>query len=242
MGAIDTTRCLGFDLETTGINAHQDRIVQAALVDLAPHRRPIVHTWLINPGIDIPAEASEVHGITTERAAADGLDPADVLFDLTGRLALALGRGIPVVGFNISYDLTMLEAENRRHLLPNLAARLAPKQVAPIVDVHVLDKYADKYRKGGRKLSDVAAHYRVVNVGAHDAAGDALASCRLWPRVMEAHAEKFRGLNLAGLHAAQVKWRAEQMEGLRAYFDKNGIEHDGCDGAWPVQRTPAVAR
>lgn len=240
--SIDTTRCIGLDFETTGINAHEDRVVQAALVDLAPQRRPGVATWLVNPGVPIPAEASEVHHITDAIVQADGLDPADVLFDLTGRLALALGRGIPVVGFNISYDLTMLEAENRRHGLPTLTERLTPGQVAPIVDVHVLDKYADKYRKGGRKLVDVAAHYRVINVGAHDAAGDALASCRLWPRVMDAHAEKFRGLNLAGLHAAQVKWRAEQMNGLRAYFDKNQIEHDGCDRGWPIQRTPAVTR
>jgi hypothetical protein len=24
------------------------------------------------------------------------------------------------------------------------------------------------------------------------------------------------------------------MNGLRAYFDKNGTEHDGCCGEWPV--------
>jgi DNA polymerase-3 subunit epsilon len=31
-----------------------------------------------------------------------------------------------------------------------------------------------------------------------------------------------------------VTWRREQADSLRAYFDKNGIEHDGVDPGWPV--------
>ena len=36
------------------------------------------------------------------------------------------------------------------------------------------------------------------------------------------------------LHTLQKTWRREQMRGLREYFDKNGTDHDGCDGGWPL--------
>lgn len=227
-------RCLPFDLESTGVNPHEDRIVQAAIVDINPGAgRPKATSWLADPGIDIPEGASAIHGITTERARAEGQDIGQVLFELTGRLALALGHGIPVVGFNISYDLTMLEAENRRHGIDTLASRL-DKGIAPVVDAFVLDKYADPYRKGGRKLEAVCAAYGVRHTGAHDAEADALAAGRLWPRILEKHAAKFRGFLMPGLHVAQQGWRAEQMKSLREYFDKQGTVHDGCCGEWPV--------
>ena len=226
---------LGFDLETTGVDTSQDRVVSAALVYIRRGHRPATTTWLANPGIDIPEGATEVHGITTEHARNHGRDPATILFELTGRLALSLTRGIPVVGFNIAYDLTLLEHENHRHGIDTLASRLGGHgKIQPIIDPHVLDKWADPYRKGGRTLTKVCDHYSVRHTGAHDAAGDALAACRLFPKVMAAHARKFPGMTLPGLHQAQVGWRREQADSLRAYFDKAGIEHDGIPGDWPT--------
>jgi len=226
--------CLAFDVESSGISVWDDRIVQAALVDIRPEQRPATTTWLADPGIDIPAEATQVHGITTEHARANGVDPGEMLFELTGRLALALGRGIPVVAMNGSFDLTMLEQENRRHGIDTLVDRLGPGKIQPILDVFVLDKYADPYRKGGRKLTDLCTTYGVHHVGAHDAAADALAAARLFPRIMAKHARKFPGHTLGSLHQSQIGWRRAQMDGLRAYFDKAGKPHDGCCGEWPI--------
>lgn len=228
---------LGFDLESTGVNVFEDRIVQAALVDIPgehdANRRPKITTWLADPGIPIPDGAAAVHGITTEKAQAEGRDPGQVLFELTGRLALAMGHGIPIVGMNLAYDLTLLESENRRHGVDTLTSRLR-NGIGPIVDVSVLDKHADPYRKGGRKLEQLCSVYGVVHTGAHDAGGDALAACRIWPRLMAKHSRKFPAQTLGALHQAQVKWRREQTDGLRAYFDRKGQEHDGVCGAWPV--------
>lgn len=243
---------LGFDLETTGINAHSDRIVQAAVVSVKPDAQPNLFTWLADPGVEIPAEASEVHGITTERAQAEGQDIGQVLFELTGRLALWLGKGFPIAGFNIAYDLTMLEAENRRHGVDTLASRL-PKGIAPVIDAMVLDKYADKWRRSecaknkkpcacgavDRKLTGLCLHYSVQLVGAHDAGADALAAALLWPQIIAKAPSKFRGMTLGALHQAQIGWRRDQMNSLRRYFDDNAIEHDGCDPNWPIYRPPA---
>ena len=46
-------------------------------------REPETLTWLVNPGIDIPAEASAIHGITTERAQAEGMDPAEAAEEIS---------------------------------------------------------------------------------------------------------------------------------------------------------------
>ncbi len=231
----DGMPCLGFDLETTGVDVTTDRIVTAALVNIREGHRPDITTWLVNPGVEIPEAAAAIHGVTTEHAATHGQDPAQMLFELTGQLAIALGHGIPVVGFNISFDLTMLEAENARHGIDTLVDRLGPGKIQPVVDVHVLDKFADPYRKGGRKLADVCGHYGITHTGEHDAVGDVIATCRTWPRLMAKHAKKFPGMTLPGLHQAQIGWRRAQADGLRAYFDKKGIDHDGVDPGWPLQ-------
>ena len=67
----------GFDTETTGTDPETARIVTAAVIVHGPE--PVDARWLVNPGIDIPAEATAVHGISTETAQAQGLDPADAL-------------------------------------------------------------------------------------------------------------------------------------------------------------------
>lgn len=232
---------LGFDLETTGVDIWNDRIVQSALVKIDAGKRPQTATWLVDPGIPIPDEAAAVHGITTDRAQAEGSDPGQMLFELVGQLALAMGRGRPVVGMNLSYDLSLLEAECKRHSIDGLVTRLGVGRVGPIVDVLVLDKHVDPYRKGGRKLEQLCTTYDVRHTGAHDAAGDALAACRIWPRLMAKHARKFGGHTIGSLHQSQIGWRKDQADSLRAYFDKQGTEHDGVCGEWPLHRACATA-
>ncbi len=53
-----------FDLETTGIDVVKDRIVELSYLKVYPDGKEETRTWLINPGIPIPPEATAVHGIT----------------------------------------------------------------------------------------------------------------------------------------------------------------------------------
>lgn len=257
----DWTRAplLAFDLETTGINPHRDRIVTAAIVDIRAGQRPATTTWLTDPGIDIPTEATEVHGITTTHARQHGQAPDVALHEIAGVIALALTRGTPVVIANAAYDVTMLETECVRHGVPTLAERLGgADRIRPILDPQVLDKAADPFRKGicpcgcgatAKKLTDLCLHYGVRHTGAHDATGDALAAARLVPAILgrywtqgapqrRGHGQALRAVSAAGLHASQIYWRREQADGLRAYFDRAGIDHDGVPGEWPLLPTP----
>ena len=58
-----------FDLETTGINIGKDRIVEIAIVKVNPNGETEKYEQRVNPGIPIPKEASEVHGIYDEDVA-----------------------------------------------------------------------------------------------------------------------------------------------------------------------------
>src|SRR5664279_2361925 len=70
-----------FDLETTGVDVATDRIVELAVLKLLPDGTEQTFHTLINPGVPIPASASEIHGIHDEdvrdkpefRQIADGL-------------------------------------------------------------------------------------------------------------------------------------------------------------------------
>jgi len=53
-----------FDLETTGVNISTDRIVEISILKVHPDGKEERYTRLVNPTIPIPAEASEIHGIS----------------------------------------------------------------------------------------------------------------------------------------------------------------------------------
>ena len=52
-----------FDLETTGTDIGEDRIVQIAVIRVEPDGAEQSFVSLVNPGRSIPAAASAVHGI-----------------------------------------------------------------------------------------------------------------------------------------------------------------------------------
>lgn len=58
-----------FDLETTGVDIVKDRIVEICLLKVFPNGNEEAKTMRINPGIHIPKEASEVHGIYDQDVA-----------------------------------------------------------------------------------------------------------------------------------------------------------------------------
>ena len=68
----DSWDMLGFDLETTGVNVFEDRIVTAALVAIWNEgTRQHTTNYIVDPGIDIPEAATAVHGYTRDRAIAE---------------------------------------------------------------------------------------------------------------------------------------------------------------------------
>lgn len=225
---------VGFDTETTGVSPARDRIVTAAVITRVGDGPPTAHTWLIDPGVEIPARATEVHGITTQMAREQGSPPREALEQIASALAGALAAGFPVVGFNVQYDLAILEAELARHGLPTLADRLGG-EVRPVVDPLVLDRHLDRWRKGPRKLIDMCAAYG-VSVEAdtlHAADADVLATLDV-VRAIAARYPAVGELDLVSLHDQQVEAHRVWATEFSAWLRSKGRTEDLPEPLWPV--------
>ncbi|NVJ46170.1 MAG: 3'-5' exonuclease [Cytophagia bacterium] len=95
-----------FDLETTGINIANDRIVELAFLKVMPNGETEKRVQLVNPTIPIPEESAMIHGIRDE-------DVADkpTFKELAKNLAKFL-EGCDLGGFNIvRFDVPLLVEE-----------------------------------------------------------------------------------------------------------------------------------
>jgi DNA polymerase-3 subunit epsilon len=95
-----------FDLETTGINIANDRIVEISILKLFPNGNKESKTWRVNPVIEIPKEASDIHHITNE----------DVLNEPTFKelapQVIKMIEGCDLAGFNSNrFDIPLLAEE-----------------------------------------------------------------------------------------------------------------------------------
>lgn len=106
-------RYVALDVETTGLNAELEKIVEIALVRFFFDREGALSeedrfSTLINPGIPIPAQASRIHGITEADVANAPRfgDIAQTICDICDRRV--------IVGHNVLFDVGFLEKEFER--------------------------------------------------------------------------------------------------------------------------------
>lgn len=107
MATLNLDRPLAFfDLETTGTNIATDRVVEISILKVHPDQSKNVLTERVNPGVPIPKEASDVHGITNDMVANSPsfAELAPALVDFIGDADLA--------GFNSNrFDIPLLYEE-----------------------------------------------------------------------------------------------------------------------------------
>jgi DNA polymerase-3 subunit epsilon len=103
------------DLETTGLDPRNDRIVEISAMKVFPPRpdgtvpEPVVRTKRIHPGIPIPPGATRIHGITDADVA--NAPP----FAAYARSLFEFLEGCDFAGFGVRrYDLPLLAAEFER--------------------------------------------------------------------------------------------------------------------------------
>lgn len=229
-------RIVGLDFETTGPDPRSidTRIVQAALVVLDPDGTVHPSSWVVtvDPGCDIPAEATAVHGITTGQARDEGLPTAEVVARLADNLASMIDGGYPLVVYNAAFDITILAREMA------VIGRHWPHDLR-VIDPFICDKHLDRYRRGSRKLVDVAALYGVELGGdqAHDAMADAIAAGRT-ALAMAARHEVMRQDPMV-LHDLQVGWHGEWATSFAEYLWQRG-DTDVPWVPWPIPTRPAL--
>jgi DNA polymerase-3 subunit epsilon len=219
-----------FDTETTGLDTRHARIVTCFLGIIGPDGEvQESHSWLADPGVDIPEQASAVHGVTTEMAREQGRSAPDVVREIGATVGGYFASGLPVVAYNAVYDFSILHHEMVRY---DIAPLPDPR---PIIDPLVIDRAVDTYRKGKRTLAMAAAHYLVALDDSHQADADAIAAGRVAQAILRQHAETLSG-DAQWLHEQQIEWARAWAENYQKFRRGSGDPSFVASGAWPVRR------
>jgi DNA polymerase-3 subunit epsilon len=193
---------LVLDTETTGLNPERDRIVSFGAVRLHGSRLLRAQTidLLINPGRQIPATATSVHGISDLMVL-----PAPAFRDIAPKIMRALS-GVAAIGHHTAFDLTILRRAARDAGLP--------WQDPPWLDTALL--YSALHPEARHfDLDWVAGEVGLSVHGRHTALGDALATAEIYLRLLpqleargirtlgQAIAFQLAGRKLAGGHSME---------------------------------------
>lgn len=164
-----------FDLETTGINIASDRIVEISILKVFPNGNKESKTWLVNPEMEIPKEASDIHGITNEKVVTEPT------FNELAQKVSEMIAGCDLAGFNSNrFDIPLLAEEMLRAKVDfDMKDRVA-------IDVQVIF-----HKKEERTLSAGYQFYCGKSLeNAHSAEADTLATYE----ILKAQLDKYDDL------------------------------------------------
>jgi len=132
MTKIEDLTGLVFDLESTGLDVDEARIVEFGVAVFRGREHAGGGRLLLNPGVPIPAESTEVHGIDDRRVAG-----CPSLADNSLRLMTKFDEAQLIVGYNcLHYDVPLFDAEIRRLGLDWQISRDKVLDVKMFVDWH----------------------------------------------------------------------------------------------------------
>jgi DNA polymerase-3 subunit epsilon len=164
-----------FDLEATGLNIVQDRIVQVGFVKIFADGRPSEELELkINPTVPVSPEAEAIHGLSNEMLASEPTfkDVAQRLYDFIGEADLG--------GYNSNrYDVPLLQEEfYRAGIYLDTSKR------------RLIDAQQIFYRMEPRTLSAALKFYSGKKMeNAHDALADVRATVDIFEGQLKMYAD-----------------------------------------------------
>jgi DNA polymerase-3 subunit epsilon len=157
-------RIVIFDCETTGIDTANDQIIELCL-QLGLEAES-VRTWRIRPVVEIQPAAQAVHGI-----AMAELEGCPSFGEVADQIAEVFAEADIIVGYNVAFDIEMLQAEY---------ARLADGRTLDLSGKQIVDALRLWQRCEPRSLQH--AHQRFVGnefALAHSAPADVAATGRV---------------------------------------------------------------
>lgn len=180
-----------FDLETTGLAAGEDKIVELAYEKIMPSGEVIAYCQRINPGMPMPEDASRINGIY-DKDLVDCPSFAKLSYELWNMF-----DGSDVGGFNITgFDLPFLRGEFAS------VGKNFDFSKKKVLDAKILyHKMTARNMFAARNLSAAYKHYLGKDhTTAHTGAGDVRVTVEILEKQLEQHPE-FRDWDyLAELH------------------------------------------
>ncbi len=164
-----------FDLETTGVDVKKDRIVELSVIKVMPDGTKETKTKIINPGIPIPKESSDIHGITDDKVKDEPT------FEKYAKSLNQFLEGCDLGGYNIvQFDVPLLKNEFARVGI-NFS----------LENRRFIDSFKIFCEKFPRTLTGAYRYYCEKELGedAHGAEADTLASLEVFEKQMEQYEE-----------------------------------------------------
>jgi DNA polymerase III epsilon subunit-like protein len=244
------TQWLLLDTETTGFTA------PVFVVELAAQR---MHGWipegepfrkLLNQNAEVPAEATRVHGYTREILERDG-EPAHQVY----REFAEYARGLPLVAFNLEYDLNeVLKPEWKRLGIGAIGSR-------GFCAMRLAQRLLDPVPAGNCKLQTLRQYYRLPEHGAHTALGGVQTVADLmaqvlrpiaghrgldtWEKLVAFAAEEWFPSRIAfGKHKGRLIQEARKDAELRGWLDwlaKSANARNAKMGRWYLRQLEMAA-
>lgn len=166
---------LSIDTETTGPDPLTARIVEigACRVERGDLTNAVRFGSLVNPGCDVPVEASAIHGITTEKVRGE-----PTIADLTPRLLARVQSADVLCGYNLlRYDLPILS----REIGPEWDDAIRGKPILDSLVAVKLDNVGRFWQGTGRhRLTEVVKRLGIrIRGSEHRASADAEAAVKV---------------------------------------------------------------
>ena len=107
---IDEEEFVVFDIETTGLNSHTNKIIEIGAVKIKAGRIIDRYSQLINPGISIPHHITEITSITNEQVANQ-----PKIDEVIGKFVDFIGDAV-LVAHNAPFDMGFIKRDIKEYL------------------------------------------------------------------------------------------------------------------------------
>jgi len=194
------------DLETTGINVSNDRIVELSVLKISPNGKEEWMSTRVNPEMAIPPKSTAIHGIKDEDVAKSPV------FKEVARNLAAFLEGCDLAGYNaIKFDIPVLAEE---FLRVNIDFSFIKRRY---VDVQVIF-----HKKEQRTLSAAYQFYCKKDLeGAHGSKADTAATFE----ILKSQLDRYKDLeNDVEKLADFSSFNSNVDFAGRIILDENGIE------------------
>ena len=165
-----------FDLETTGLDSENDRIIEIGACRYEDGQITEVFNTFVDPKMDIPSKITEITGITNDMisGAPDEKDAVLQFVDFCG--------GLPLVAHNASFDMSFIRSACSRY-------RELQDRVFTSIDTLALSQSLlteiPKHR-----LDSLTKYFKLPAFNHHRASDDAVALARIYGKLVDILSDK----------------------------------------------------